>query len=115
MSGHAKGKVRDHRAFAAEEETLRRRARERRDTRTLRLQVADSRSAARRSEQMYRIRTRPLDDHEITLGRAVVAGGRPGTIHAIARSLATDTVLVTVAHDPRIRITYPAAEIFAAT
>lgn len=47
--------------------------------------------------------------------RVDLAGGRPGTIHAIARSLATDTVLVTVAHDPRIRITYPAAEIFAAT
>lgn len=105
MSGHAIGKARDRRGFAAEEESLRRRARDRRDTRTLRLQVADSRAATRRADEIYRTRTRPIDEHELTLGRAVIAGGQTGTIHAIARSLATDQVLVTVAHDPRIRLT----------
>lgn len=114
MSGHAIGKARDRRAFAAEEESLRRRARERRDTRTLRLQVADSRAAILAAEQIYRTRTRRLDDHEVTLGRAVIAGGRPGTIHAVARSLATDRTLITVAHDPRIRITYPRDEVLVA-
>lgn len=114
MSGHAIGKVRERRAFAAEEETLRRRARERRDTRTLRQHVADTRAAVRNAEQAYRTRTRPIDEHEITLGRQVVAGGQVGTIHAIARSLATDKVLITVAHDPRIRLTYPRDEVFVA-
>lgn len=105
----AKRKDRERRAFAAQAEQIKERSRDRARF------LADARAATRAAEQMYRTRTRVLDEHEIQLGRQVIAGGRTGTIHAIARSLATDTMLVTVAHDPRIRITYPADEIFSST
>lgn len=56
----------------------------------------------------------PIAPELITLGMQVWAAGQPGTVTAVAHSLGTDKRLITVAHDPRIRITYRADEIFAA-
>lgn len=76
----------------------------------------DARAAARGDDHAYRLGpgAKPLHPALIVLDLEVWAGGRPGRVTAIAHSLATDQMLVTVAHDPRIRLTYPAGDIYAA-
>lgn len=50
-------------------------------------------------------RTRPTVD-QFAVGAKVLAEGRPGVIESIAYSVATQSFLYVVAHDPRIRLTY---------
>ena len=50
----------------------------------------------------------PLREVAMTLavGKRVFANGTPGVIESIAYSVATQSFLYVVAHDPRIRLTY---------
>lgn len=78
------------------------------------------RSTARDNEHTYRMvgpakpLTRALSEAEIHVGMLVLARGKPGTVEAIVRSVATQSNIYVVAHDPRMRLPYRASELTAA-
>lgn len=81
-----------------------------------------ARADARAADHQYRIGARvppraaprPLSELEITIGLRVLARGEPGEVEAIVWSMATNSTIYVVAHDPRIRLPYRACELTAA-
>lgn len=73
------------------------------------------RSEARAADQLYAGVPRRLRLEQIVIGVECVAGGKRGRVISVAFSVATERHLITVEHNPRTRLTYPADEIFSAT